>query len=163
MPFLILIMMMAINFRGRLDNIHGNDAGNYESVIPYDTVGYETPEAIRSSLHGAPFARKGNGKLPGFWELSQARLSIITNWAFPAFKADLHLCDKDGEATIPLHLHIPVMDMDQVPFPYAVVFKPSFEKLAVLYIGNQRKLSLEKLIASGAPLGENINALMFEE
>ena len=97
-------------------------------------------------MHATPFARKGNGKLPGFWELARARISLITSWAFSTFKADLHLCDKEGEATIPLTLHYPVANIEQVPFPIAVVFKPSFGKLAVLYLGSQRVLSLENLM-----------------
>jgi hypothetical protein len=158
------IMMMAFNLRGRLENINADDAGNYLSVIPYDAAGFETPEAIRASLQqGGAFARKGKGKLPSFWKLSRARISLITSWAFPAFKADLHYYDKHGNANIPLHLHLPIINIDQVPFPIAVVFKPSFGKLAVLYLGSFRALSLEKLNAIGAPLGDNVSEAMFDE
>ena len=158
------ILLMAINLRTRLKEANDNDSGNYESVALYDSSSSSTPEGIRQSLRGGPpFKRVGGSPLPGFFKLLRIRMAIITNWAFPFFKADLHLLDANCEKTSAIRLHLPVYDQANLVFPLAIIFRPYHDKLAVLYGGSTRDLSNEKLLASGAPIGNRVSNDMFTE
>jgi hypothetical protein len=158
------LLLMAINLRNRMKEANDKDAGNYESVITYDSPSSATPEAIRKSLRGgAPFIRVGGRKLPGFCELLKVRFAMITNWAFPTFQADLKLPDIHGEKNAAIKLHIPAYNPAAVIFPVAIIFRPSFGKLAVLYCGSTRDLPYESLVASGAPIGDRVSNEMFFE
>lgn len=86
---------------------------------------------------------------------------MITNWAFPSFKADLALPSASG-GTIPLELHLPIpYHPKEVAFPIAVIFRPCYGKLGVLYGGSPQTLSSERLLGAKAPLGEQISKDMF--
>ena len=158
------LLLMAINLRNRLQEANNMDAGNYESVLTYDPPSYAKPEIIRQSLHqGAPFKRVGGLPLPGFFKLLRARFAMITNWAFPTFKADLELVGTSSSESLKrgIHLHLPIYHPSAVIFPIAIIFRPSFGKLAILYAGSPRDLSQEQLIADGTPLGDSVNDMMF--
>jgi hypothetical protein len=158
------LLMMTINLRNRVTEATDNDAGNYETAILFDAASSAHPEAIRKTLRkGGPFTRVGGTPLPGFFKLIRARLALITNWVFPAFKADLQLRNANDEKTASaIHLHLPIYAAG-VPFPIAVVFRPCFGKLAVLYMGTHRAISHDRLVASGAPIGDKVSDVMFAE
>ena len=87
---------------------------------------------------------------------------MITNWAFPDFKADMKLCSANGNNDIPLELHLPIpYHPKEIAFPIAVIFKPCYEKLGVLYGGSPKTISSDALIEVGAPIGEPISKAMF--
>ena len=156
------LMLMAINLRNRVENAASDDAGNYESVIIYDLSSSATPEAIRQSLSGgAPFKRVGGETLPGFFKQLRSRFALITNWAFPSFKADLRLFDKDGNATSKTQLHLPIYALSAVMFPIAVVFRPCEGKLAILYGGSLHDLPADRIKSCGVPLGDVVSNTMF--
>jgi hypothetical protein len=154
---------MAINFRNRVDDARDNDAGNYEAVLTFDSASCNTPELIRESLRkGVPYKRTSGIPLPGFFKAMKINLSIITNWAFPSFKADLKLASSTSiNGTCAIQLHLPFYPPEAAILPFAVIFRPSFGKLAVMFAGSPRDLSIEKLMQSGAPLGNNVNEHMF--
>ena len=88
---------------------------------------------------------------------------MITNWAFPLFKADLKLRDDhDREAAEAMDLHLPIYDPKAIFFPVAIIFRPCADKLAVLYCASARDLTHGRLVSSGAPLGDCVDAQIFE-
>lgn len=158
------LLLMAINLRNRVQVAKDKDAGNYESVIMYDPPSYNTPEIIRRSLRGGtPFIRSGGLPLPGFFKLLRAKFAMITNWAFSTFKADFQLVSAVSSENLmsSIALHLPIYNPAAVVFPVAIIFRPSFGKLAIMYAGSSRDLSLEQLISCGAPIGERLNDIMF--
>ena len=157
------LLLMAINLRNRLEEANDKDAGNYESVVTYDSPSSAFPELIRQSLRrGAPFIRVGGSPLPGFFKMLRVKLALITNWAFPSFKADLKLFDSSTfELTSPIQIHLPIYDPSAVVCPLAVIFRPCFGKLAILYAGSSQDISHDRLVASGAPIGGSVNDTVF--
>ena len=53
---------------------------------------------------------------------------MITNWAFPSFRADLQLLGENTKA-VSLTLHLPIYDLESVVFPIAIVFRPCVNKI----------------------------------
>mmetsp|Transcript_4717 Transcript_4717/g.5661 ORF Transcript_4717/g.5661 Transcript_4717/m.5661 type:complete len:437 (+) Transcript_4717:67-1377(+) len=159
------LLLMAINLRNRVKETNDKDAGNYEAVVTYDSPSSATPEAIRKSLRGgAPFKRVGGLPLPGLFKLMAGiNFAMITNWAFPVFKADMKLLDESGEKNSSIKLHLPIENPAAVIFPVAIIFRPYTGKLAVLYAGSSRDLPHDRLISSNAPIGDKVNDLMFAE
>lgn len=157
------ILLMAINLRNRVEDTSEMDAGNYSLVVLHDKDSSSSPSQIRASLNeGPPYVRKGGKSLPGFFGTINAKVSMITNWAFPHFRADITLCNADGENNIPLELHLPIpYHPKEIAFPIAVIFKPRAGELGLLYGGRPQNVSFESLIAAGAPVGEPINKAMF--
>ncbi len=158
------LVFMAINLRERTLATN-NDAGNYESAILLDQPSTKVPESIRASLRGGvPFRRTNGDPLPGFWKLLKTKYGMITNWAFPGFKADLKLrTASDEEAPDGMTLHLPMVSPTSVVFPYAIIFRPCKDKLAILYMGSARDLQIDRLREEGAPLGALVNDKMFAE
>ena len=86
-----------------------------------------------------------------------SKVSMITNWAFPSFKADLALPSAAGDCTIHLELHLPIpYHPKEIAFPIAVIFKPRAGSLAVLYGGSPQTLSSDRLLGANAPLGPSL-------
>jgi len=102
------ICMMAVNFRSRLRSFDTYDAGNYEGALLYDSTSYSTPSHIRKTLSkGPPFETRGE-QMPGFFEGSLSRISMVSNWATFAKDLKVEACDQE--------LHIPAGKL-QVPVP----------------------------------------------
>lgn len=156
------LLLMAINLRNRVEVATNEDSGNYETVLVYDSPSSANPEAIRKSLNGgAPFKRIGGESLPGFFKQLRTRFALITNWAFASFKADLKLCDKEGNMTCETQLHIPVYTLSAIFFPLAIIFRPCEGKLAILYGGSFRDLPHDRIVSCGVPLGDVVSETMF--
>ena len=98
-----------------------------------------------------------------FFKTVTSKVSMITNWAFPSFKADLALPSASGEdCTIPLELHLPIpYHPKEIAFPICVIFRPCADRLAVLYGGSPQTLSSDRLREAKAALGEQISKEMF--
>lgn len=158
--------LMAVNWRARIEDIDMSDSGNYESVMVYDEPSAAKPELIRRSLEARAdgLYRRVNGlALPGFFGLLKTKFAMITNWAFPSFKADLRLRDdQDCDISDGLTLHLPIYDPKAILFPVAIIFRPCPDKLAVLYCASPRDLTHERLMSSGAPLGDLVDKQIFE-
>eukprot|EP00970_Alexandrium_tamarense_P006211 scaffold1052_cov198-Alexandrium_tamarense.AAC.29 len=156
------IMLMAINLRNKVKEADDTDAGNYELAIVHDAKSSAKPQLIRQTLQeGPPFNRKGDKALPGFFKTIGCKVSMITNWAFPQFKANLKLFDANGVKDIPIHLHLPIYNPKDIAFPLAIVFKPCAGRLAVMYGGSPRVLNYDRLREVEAPVGEQVNSSMF--
>lgn len=140
--------LMAINWRGRLQGLDTDDAGNYEAVVMYDQDGAETPSRIRESLsNGPPFRRQSDRPVPGTCESLSCRYSMITNWAFQCFDGDLRILP---DVSTPTRFHLPIVNLDMMPWPFAVIVRSRRDTLSVLYILTDT--SVEDLKAAGAPL-----------
>lgn len=151
------IMMMAINWRGRLEGCLDKDAGNYESALVYDPPSYSRPSAIRKSLNdGIPIKRFNPQPLPRGFEAITCQLSMITSWVFPSFNGDLVL--DQGNKVL---LHLPIFRTTMLPFPIAIVFTAKKDTLGVIYAGPHKIMSEEKLRAAGAPIGSFVNSKIF--
>mmetsp|Transcript_39599 Transcript_39599/g.82742 ORF Transcript_39599/g.82742 Transcript_39599/m.82742 type:complete len:281 (-) Transcript_39599:453-1295(-) len=159
------ILLMAINLRKRVKGTEDTDAGNYSLVVVHDSKSSASPSNIRQSLNdGLPFTRKGGKPLPGFFKTINSRASMITNWAFPRFKADMALCNASGESSISLALHLPIpYHPKEIAFPIAVIFKPCAGKLGVLYGGSPKNVSYDGLIGAGTPIGDQLSKGMFPD
>ena len=97
-----------------------------------------------------------------FFMTVNSKVSMITNWAFPSFKADLALPSASGDCTIHLELHLPIpYHPKEIAFPICVIFRPCADRLAVLYGGSPQTLSSDRLREAKAPLGEQISKEMF--
>mmetsp|Transcript_9541 Transcript_9541/g.11796 ORF Transcript_9541/g.11796 Transcript_9541/m.11796 type:complete len:493 (-) Transcript_9541:422-1900(-) len=170
------LLLMAINLRQRVRGVGDADAGNYETCVIYDPPGYARPELVRQSFQPPLFRRVG-GALPSFFELARCRLAMITSWAFPAFEANLKMVRRLGstsgrreetteEEEVSMDIHLPVFsDTDYLPFPVAIVFKPRFGELAVLYC-NADNINFgggggDGVVDDVAPLGDRVDARMF--
>lgn len=77
------LAMMAVNFRGRVEELDDRDAGNYQNVIPYRSEDYQTPALIRSSINPLRRAALPATSIPSFWEFASSRTPLmnVTNWA----------------------------------------------------------------------------------
>ena len=64
----VLLAVMAVNLRGRVEGCDTSDAGNYEEILNYRPGDFETPQLIRKSLQG--FCRAGDPRtrMPTTWE-----------------------------------------------------------------------------------------------
>lgn len=145
------ILMMAINWRGRIPGAKDTDAGNYEAVVCYDPDSYRTPACIRKSFTSAPgrVQRVPARRLPGFCENTYLRISSITTWVFPSFTGELQLLP--DEAT-PVHMHLPIYLAEDAPMNFAVVFRIKKDTKAILYFLTD--VTEEILRESGAPIGD---------
>jgi hypothetical protein len=81
------IALMAINFRGRINDCGHDDVGNYEDLMTYTRADYATPSLIRRSVsppEGQHYGGRGTPRapMPTNWEhASKATYGAITNWA----------------------------------------------------------------------------------
>lgn len=130
------ILMVPINYRGKLTGYDGYDAGNYEGALIMGPEDFEQPAGIRSMLEAGKStgtytrgAGAGGGpprKLPGFCEASRCKVAMLTNWTFDCFE----------ELSIPgceQIIHLPYSDVSAVPFDVVVVYRPKAKELAVAY------------------------------
>lgn len=77
------IMLMAMNFRGRVDGVTEDLAGNYETALVFDRDSCYDPISIRQTLkNGPPFERTSGAAIPGCCNTCCSQdLGLITNWA----------------------------------------------------------------------------------
>jgi len=122
------VLMVPLNFRGRLSKFNANDAGNYEGALVFCPDDYETPSLIRQTLEsGTPvFKRKGDTPLPGCCEGMSCTLGMVTSWVFPFFsQVNIDGCEQ--------MMHLPHCDISMVPFDIAVVYQPKAGQIAVTF------------------------------
>lgn len=146
-------LMMAVNFRNRVDGLIDSDAGNYDGVPVLDEDVYKNPEGIRNVLaqlqQGAPLKSRTRG-LPGFFEVLRSSFSVVTNWA--SFAADGVMLPKCEQI-----LQLPMVDLTIMPTNAAIIFVPRPKELAVLYaVANIDQATLCQQVPVGAKASETL-------
>lgn len=145
------VLLMPINFRGKLDGYDAADAGNYEGSLVLGPEDYRTAADVRAILRSGPpeYRRGGGGKprpLPGGCEAARCKVAMLTNWTFDCF----------DELAIPgceQLIHLPHSDVSGVPFDVCVVYRPRAKELAAVYF--VRSTTPEQL-ATTQPVGESL-------
>ncbi|AZQ64934.1 hypothetical protein EI427_22165 [Flammeovirga pectinis] len=146
------LSMMAINFRNRIEGITSNDAGNYEAGLFFDKVNYYKPQNIRSALNsGVPMKTTSNG-VPRFLETLGSKFTEVTNWA--SFAKGISI---DGTKQ---KIHIPIYDLNLIPFDCAIIFKPTADKTAVMFLS--KTLSKSHVLAQ-CEVSEPVDNVIFND
>ena len=144
------LAMMAVNFRGRVEQVSDCDAGNYQNVIPYRPRDYQTPALIRASIKPLRRAARPATSIPSFWEFATAStpLMSITNWAQFHEGVRFNGCKEEQ--------HFPIMERPSfVPSRLqsnAVIFNIESGKLGLFVMGSR---SLHNAIKASGLVGES--------
>ena len=142
------LAVMAINFRGRVDNCGESDVGNYEELIAYTKQDYKFPALIRKSISAPPYRRAGNGHMPTNMEHLSCTYGAITNWATFAKELKIGNTTGDDKGTITQTLHIPLFDFPKSTpaciFGAIVIFKPKEGSVGALVAGKQELIDAIK-------------------
>ena len=141
------MITMAMDFRGRLENLTKMHAGCYHLGVLFDSQAHNA-NVIRKALNGPqPYSRV---KLPGPC-MSGNWTTIISNWSSMS-KGDLVI--PDCEQT----LHIPYVKVEEAIIDTAVVFKARPGKIAMMFfLQNGTVDDLKREL----PIGESVNLDMF--
>jgi hypothetical protein len=109
---------MSMNFRGRLDLVNEDHAGNYANPVPYTECDYETAPLIRKSLETCRRAGTvvGTNNMPTVLPRPHPNLtfSVITNWSsFPRHNSTVKLGVEDDmdwkNSRVQLIRHLPII------------------------------------------------------
>ena len=150
----VRLLLMAINFRGKLKALTQNDAGNYEAVVLYDEEYYQSPCGIRKAIsHNEPY--RGLGKpLPSFFEGVRCKMALITNWATFSQELNLEGCKET--------LHLPLNHASgKMPYEFAIIFRAKGNEHAVAYYTN--RFSEEDFTLSDLPIGNCVSSAIFSD
>ena len=119
------VMLMTVNFRGRLPHLTADHAGNYQSVIAYQREDFASPELIRTGL--SDYRRAVSGELPGFLRSTRLKIGAITNAA--GFYEDIVL----PGCKVLSHRPVIVDYAPLIPFQHIVfVFKARNDQMGVI-------------------------------
>ena len=150
----VRLLLMAINFRGKLKILNDKDAGNYEAVVLYDEKTYAKPSGIRQTLAtGEPY-RGLVDKLPSFFEGIRCKMGLITNWS--TFSKEL--CFTGCKEA----LHLPLNHAcGKMPYEFAIVFRAKGTDIGVLYYTN--RFGEEDFTSSDLPIKNCISKEIFSD
>lgn len=141
------MLLMAFDFRGRVEGLSDKNAGNYNGGCLYDKATYSSPAAIRSSLQGKPPYSRCD-PLPGAMTRTTCKCSVITNWASMS----------KGDLTIPgctQTLHVPYVVSSEACWDTAVVFKARPGQVAMMmFVKNTSVKELQEKLPLGDSLGK---------
>jgi len=153
-------VMMAINFRGKLNGCGEDDVGNYEDLLTYMPTDYATPALIRKSVSGAGgvFSRAAQPRtlmLSNCEHLCYGTYGAITNWSTFARGLSVHGAQQE--------LHLPLFDFPKATpasiFGSMVIFRPGVAcSVAVIIAGSQQLI--DKVKTSGM-VGRPLEGLEF--
>jgi len=119
------LMLMAVNFRGRLPKLTADHAGNYQSFIAQQREDFASPEFIRTASES--YRRAVSGKLPGFLRSMRLKLGAITNSA--GFYQDVVL----PGCKVLSHRPVIVHESPLSPFEHiAYIFKVRNDQTAII-------------------------------
>jgi len=150
----VRLLLMAINFRGKLKILDNNDAGNYEAVVLYDKKVYSKPSGIRKTLsNGEPY-RGLVDKLPSFFEGIRCKMGFITNWA--TFSEELYFNDCKEKLHLPLN-HA----CGKMPYEFAIIFRAKGNENGVLYYTN--RFNEDDFNSSMLPIKSCISKTIFSD
>ena len=119
------LLTMAMDFKGRIDGLKREDAGNYHAGILLDPAGYTQAGEIRKAVAGpAPCSR---ASLPAFMTAMTCKTALITSWA--GFKGlDIPGCTQT--------MHCPIADtasmLVKAQDALCIVFNPLPGRTAML-------------------------------
>lgn len=144
-----LVTMTAINLRDKIEGIGADLAGNYEAALLLDRESGATPALVRQSL--AARRRVSGASLPGFCQTVGMKTALFTSWVFPlALELEGH---ERG-------LHLPLMNVAEIPFDIAIPFRPLPGRLAAMYWS--KRLDQDALVgAADSVLGEAVDSAVF--
>jgi len=150
----VRLLLMAINFRGKLKVLDNNDAGNYEAVVLFDEKTYAKPSGIRQTLStGEPY-RGLVDKLPSFFEGIRCKMGFITNWATFSEELRFRGCKEE--------LHLPLNHAcGKMPYEFAIVFRAKGNQQGILYYTN--RFSEEDFKSSGLPIKNCVSKAIFSD
>ena len=125
-------LLMPLNYREKLPEFTSLDAGNYEGALVFGKGDFSNASSIRRTLNsGPPSFKRGAGRdkvepLPGCCGACCGKMGMLTSWVFPFFsEVKLEGCEQ--------MLHMPLCDVNMVPFECGVVYRPRAGSLAVVY------------------------------
>ena len=120
------LLTMAMDFKGRIDGLKREDAGNYHAGIMLDPKSYTQPGEIRKAVAGpAPCSR---ASLPACLTATTCRTAIITSWAGFKGLLDIPGCTQT--------MHCPIADtasmLVKAQNALCIVFNPQPGRTAML-------------------------------
>ena len=133
-----LEVIMAVNFRNRIENCTNDDVGNYENCITYKAADFATASLIRKSLSGEYYFRASKpvtkrwSIFEAFW--GKSKIGLLSNWS--KFPVTLKLHDNVAKEV----LHLPLFDNSGAPVSVAngaVIFRPTANKTALFIFGDK--------------------------
>jgi len=93
--------MMAVNFRGRVENLSEELAGNYQDVIRYRAPDYASPALIRQSVDALRRASQPpTALLTWLGHLGCRSHAVVTNWASFDRGVEIDGCSQDLTLTL---------------------------------------------------------------
>ena len=150
----VRLLLMAINFRGKLKSLEENDAGNYEAVVLFDKENYSKPSTVRNSIsNGEPYRGLTN-KLPSFFEGISCKMGLITNWATFSEELCFEGCQEE--------LHLPLNHAcGKMPYEFAIVFRAKGREQGIVYYTNRFKE--EDFVSSDLPIAHCVSKEIFTD
>ncbi|QDZ19441.1 hypothetical protein HOP50_02g19560 [Chloropicon primus] len=129
--------LMAINFRGRIENCSNDNAGNYEDMVYYLSGDADEPLQIRRSLKG--MRRTSDSQLGSTLSRLLGKGSLCTNWSTFAKPARIDKVVPD--------LHLPLFKSGDLPYGWAlcVLFKPDAARTGILLLSYQDPKDVEPM------------------
>jgi len=142
------MLTMAINFRGRMDGLTAERAGNYHSGLIWGPDGYATPNKIRRALDGPPPLSRGS--LPGGCCVTGNWTAMISNWSsLSRGHLDIPGCAQT--------LHLPYLNTKEMMEDSCFVFKARPGEVAVmLFLQNATLADVKKELPLGEPVSPEI-------
>ncbi|KAJ3019994.1 UNVERIFIED_CONTAM: hypothetical protein HDU68_010406 [Siphonaria sp. JEL0065] len=127
--------MMAINMRGKVACVGEKHAGNYMGSLVLTDDQFRTPASLRTALKTLH-----QTAVPTFWQACLGRNAVASNWA--SFHHELVL---PGNLS-PLDHHPLQRDIVHMVWTTGIIYKPTADKLALLYgkVQPQIKLGISK-------------------
>jgi hypothetical protein len=131
------LLLVALNFRGRLDNHTDDMAGNYENCLYYRKEDVASPALIRKSVQDLKRAVTKDRDLSSF-DMARQHCGICTNWA--------SFFDSSTAMSLPgcqFLTHLPLVDTKStLPCTMAmcVIFQARPQQLGILISGTPEKL-----------------------
>ena len=123
------VCFMAINWRGRIDGLTHNLAGNYESVLLFDGANAGTPDRIRQTLRHPHFHCRDE-PMPPLSRALSARYGAITTWVSFSKPINIPGCAEQ--------VHRPIYNVKTmratVPFDCAIVFRAGAGRVGVFWM-----------------------------
>ena len=120
-------LLMAINFRNKLEGYTDIMAGNYESLLLYNKPYAWDAYRIREPISNKSYRCK-NERIPAVLETLKGHGIIVSNWA--SFYKEIILPNSKQIAHMPL---LPTTRFDLLFHDAAFIYRPSKESLAVLF------------------------------
>jgi len=117
--------LMAMDFRGRVDGLTEEHAGNYVNCLPFDTANSVTPDRVRQSLlHPRFHCRDEPVKI-------FSRFCLITNWS--SFSKPIHIPNCVEQLHQPL-INIHTKGAACTPIDFIIVYRAGGQRLGVYWV-----------------------------